>query len=123
VRCEGRSCDQFRYFERDIYNRSVIAVNTAIFGLIDHLMLRLMPVRNPRELMVIRRTVSYPNFEEMRSRNGVFSSIFAVHVMTDLDVKNLGSATGVVGFGKLFSDAWGAGGARANAAARRRFGA
>src|ERR1043166_3177848 len=67
-----------------------IGANTAIFGLIDHVMLRLLPVRSPEELLVIRRTVSYPRFEEMRRRNTVFSSMTGVHLMTDLDVKNLG---------------------------------
>src|SRR2546421_9475167 len=31
-----------------------IGANTAIFGLIDHVMLRLLPVRHPEELLVIR---------------------------------------------------------------------
>lgn len=79
-----------------------IGANTAIFGLIDHVMLRLLPVRNPGELLVMRRTVSYPNFEEMRRRNAVFSSMFAVHVMTELEVKNLGSATGELVSGNYF---------------------
>src|SRR5579872_7153462 len=79
-----------------------IGANTAIFGLIDHVMLRLLPVRNPSELLVMRRTVSYPNFEEMRRRNDVFSSMFAVHVMTELEVKNLGGATGELVSGNYF---------------------
>jgi len=79
-----------------------IGANTAIFGLIDHVMLRLLPVRNPGELLVIRRTVSYPSFEEMRRRNTVFSSIFGVHVMTELEVKNLGHATGELVSGNYF---------------------
>jgi hypothetical protein len=79
-----------------------IGANTAIFGLIDHVMLRLLPVQNPQELLVIRRNVSYPRFEEIRRRNSVFSSMFGVHVMTDLDVKNLGSATGELVSGNYF---------------------
>ena len=36
-----------------------IAANTAIFSLIDHLMLRLLPVRNPAELLFKRDRVDY----------------------------------------------------------------
>jgi hypothetical protein len=79
-----------------------IGANTAIFGLIDHVMLRLLPVRNPGELLVVRRTVSYPSFEELRRRNTVFSSMFGVHVMTELEVKNLGQATGELVSGNYF---------------------
>jgi len=79
-----------------------IGANTAIFGLIDHVMLRLLPVRNPGELLVIRRNVSYPDFEEIRRRNSVFSSMFGVHLMTDLAVKNLGSAAGELVSGNYF---------------------
>src|SRR5689334_6529456 len=43
-----------------------IGANTAIFGMIDHVLLRLLPVKNPQELLVIRRGVSYPRFEEVR---------------------------------------------------------
>ena len=79
-----------------------IGANTAIFGLIDHVMLRMLPVRDPEQLLVIRRTVSYPRFEEVRKRNTVFSSMFGVHVMTDLAVKDLGTATGELVSGNYF---------------------
>jgi predicted permease len=79
-----------------------IGANTAIFGLIDHVMLRFLPVQNPSELLVIRRIVSYPNFEEMRSRNNVLSSMFGVHFMPDMDVKDLGKATGELVSGNYF---------------------
>src|SRR5215472_13617585 len=65
-----------------------IGANTAIFSLIDHVMLRLLPVRSPEELLVIRGINSYPRFEEVRRRNTVFSAMFGVHVMTELDVKD-----------------------------------
>jgi predicted permease len=79
-----------------------IGANTAIFGLIDHVMLRLMPVRDPGELLVIRRTVSYPRFEEIRRRNSVFSSMFGVHGITDMEVKDMGTATGELVSGNYF---------------------
>lgn len=79
-----------------------IGANTAIFGLIDHVMLRLLPVRHPEQLAVIRETVSYPRFEELRRRNAVFSSMLGVHLMTDLEVTHLGSATGELVSGNYF---------------------
>src|SRR5215471_6939775 len=79
-----------------------IGANTAIFGLIDHVMLRLMPVKHPEELLVIRRTVSYPRFGEIRRRSTVFSAMFGVHIITDMDVKNMGTATGELVSGSYF---------------------
>src|SRR5579862_2005155 len=69
-----------------------IGANTAIFGMIDHVMLRLLPVRDPQELLVMRGGVPYPRFEELRKRNAVFSEMFGSHVMTDLQVKMPGGA-------------------------------
>jgi predicted permease len=79
-----------------------IGANTAIFSLIDHVMLRLLPVRSPEELLVIRGINSYPRFEEVRRRNTVFSAIFGVHVMNELDVKDKGRATGELVSGNYF---------------------
>src|SRR5579859_5347706 len=79
-----------------------IGANTAIFGLIDHVMLRFLPVQNPEELLAIRRNVSYPNFEEVRKRNRVLSSMFGVHAMPDMEVKNRGRAAGELVSGNYF---------------------
>ena len=72
-----------------------IGANAAIFGLIDHVMLRLLPVKNPQDLLVIRATASYPRFEEMRKRNSVFASMFGVHVMSNLEVRMPDGASGM----------------------------
>ena len=79
-----------------------IGANTAIFGMIDHVMLRFLPVRNPEELIVLRRTMSYPDFDDLRRRNTVLSSIYAVHIMPEMEVKNLGTATGEMVSGNYF---------------------
>src|ERR1700728_485167 len=71
-----------------------IGANTAIFGLIDHVMLRLLPVKNPDELTVIRRIVSYPRFEEVRKANNVFDSTIGVHVMPEMEAQTPGGAPG-----------------------------
>ena len=65
-----------------------IGANTAIFSVMDAVMLRLLPVRNPQELVQVRvRTVksgtemngyfTNPIWEQLRDRQDVFSSTFA----------------------------------------------
>jgi putative ABC transport system permease protein len=66
-----------------------IGANTAIFSLIDTVMLRMLPVQKPEELLQVRirdpkspndepdSTFSNPLWEELRNRQGVFSGIFA----------------------------------------------
>jgi predicted permease len=71
-----------------------IGANTAIFGMIDHVMLRLLPVKSPDELTVIRGNVSYPRFEEVRKRNDVFSAMVGVHLMADMETQTVGGAPG-----------------------------
>jgi predicted permease len=67
-----------------------IGANTAIFGLIDQVMLRFLPVRNPAELTVIRGQFSYPRYTDLRDRNQVFSSLFCVHALQGLMVTRAG---------------------------------
>ena len=64
-----------------------IGANTAIFTLIDQLMLRLLPVKNPNELVMLdsngnhygnnrgANTFSYPMYKEFVARNQAFSGI------------------------------------------------
>jgi hypothetical protein len=62
-----------------------IGANTAIFSLIDALLLRMLPVRNPQQLVVLRPMskrgedvgFSYPLFVQARDRGQVFSGILA----------------------------------------------
>jgi predicted permease len=63
-----------------------IGANTAIFSLIDAVMLRAMPVSEPQQLVQITRSYaggqtggnfSYPLFEYLRDGNHVFSGLFA----------------------------------------------
>ena len=66
-----------------------IGANTAIFSLMDQVLLRLLPVKNPRELVqldgpgtfsgrtVNDRTFSYPMYVDFRDRNDVFSGLVA----------------------------------------------
>jgi predicted permease len=66
-----------------------IGANTAIFTLVDQIVLRLLPVERPRELVQIRadgvragsqsgdgrHTFSYPTYRALRDRNTVFSGL------------------------------------------------
>src|SRR6266581_9126502 len=60
-----------------------IGANTAIFSLIDAVMLRSLPVRQPEELVQVRLTDSpyqvlpVPFWKALRDRADIFSSVFA----------------------------------------------
>jgi len=66
-----------------------IGANTAIFSLIDTVMLRMLPVNKPEELMQVRMrdprspseeanpTFTNPLWEQLRNRQDVFSDVFA----------------------------------------------
>ncbi len=63
-----------------------IGANTAIFSLVDAFVLRLLPVKDPQQLVFVRATLpngrtrgsfSYPTFEQFRDLNHSFAGIFA----------------------------------------------
>ena len=66
-----------------------IGANTAIFTLVDQLLLRLLPVKDPRQLALVTgegfqygngwgdgNELSYPRYIDLRDNNRVFSSMF-----------------------------------------------
>jgi predicted permease len=65
-----------------------IGANTAMFSLLDQVVLRLLPVRHPEQLVIVRETgnhygntygtntISWPMFEDLRDNNQVFSGMF-----------------------------------------------
>jgi predicted permease len=75
-----------------------IGANTAIFSLIDALMLRRLPVKNPQELVIFGNGLnngisddfpnselySYPFYREMQKRNEVFTDVAAASSMLNL---------------------------------------
>ena len=59
-----------------------IGANTAIFSLIDSVMLKTLPVSHPEQLLQIttvlyQRLLLEPLWETLRDRQGVFLSVFA----------------------------------------------
>jgi predicted permease len=65
-----------------------IGANTAIFTLLDQLMLRLLPVKDPKQLVMIwssgphmgnnrgSRAASYPMYQEFQKKAGAFTHVF-----------------------------------------------
>ncbi len=54
-----------------------IGVNTAGFSLMDALVVKMLPVRNPQELVGILDSVSFPAYKKLRDRNRLFSGLAA----------------------------------------------
>jgi predicted permease len=54
-----------------------IGANTAIFSLMDAVILRMMPVRNPEQLVLFRRDFSYPLFRQFSYELRCFTGMFA----------------------------------------------
>src|ERR1700685_4297070 len=66
-----------------------IGANTAIFTLLDQVLLRLMPVKNPQELVLLGpngaqhgsnwgdHALSYRMYRDIQANNSVFSGVFA----------------------------------------------
>ena len=65
-----------------------IGANTAMFSLLDQVVLRLLPISHPEQLVIVRETgnhfgntygpntLSWPMFEDLRDNNQVFSGMF-----------------------------------------------
>src|SRR5579863_5111152 len=65
-----------------------IGANTAIFTLLDQILLRLLPVKNAKELTLLTmrgrhygsnwggNAISYPMYHDFKDRNSVFSVMF-----------------------------------------------
>jgi predicted permease len=81
-----------------------IGANTAIFSLINAVILRALPVSHPERLVLLtdpgssgvavestehgtRSLLSYPEFEQLRAHNAVFTAMFAAQsALSDMDV-------------------------------------
>src|SRR5689334_6755519 len=89
-----------------------IGANTAIFTLVDQLILRLLPVRDPEQIVILsgqgrhyggnngRNALSYLMYQDLRDRNTVFSGMMCRYRFATLI--NIG-AEPELGFGELVS--------------------
>jgi predicted permease len=85
-----------------------IGANTAIFTLVDQLLLRLLPVKDPQQLVMLwgrgphygsnngRHKISYPMYQDIRDHNEVFSGMFC-RWDTSLSVSSEGKTERVQG--------------------------
>jgi predicted permease len=88
-----------------------IGANTAIFSVVDALLLRTLPVRNPERLVALTNSesgfyTSYPRFERYRNLTQVFSGVSAICLVDRYNVRVNNTAggpdlsdTGQVGIG------------------------
>src|SRR5262244_455515 len=72
-----------------------IGANTAIFSLVDPILLRPLPVKDPEQLVALKTVnqsgedriwFSYPMFEQLRARTRVFSGVFATNSVRSTDM-------------------------------------
>ena len=84
-----------------------IGANTAIFQLVDTVLLRTLPVSQPNELVALRRTLSYWQYQQIRDRNQVFTGTAGMRTMSaatlESDGRSLGPATTELVSGNYFS--------------------
>jgi predicted permease len=81
-----------------------IGANTAIFSVVDPILLRSLPVKDPEQLVVLNNvdqrgreshSFPYPMFEQLRARTQVFSGVFATQELGgDGDVDMVGPEPG-----------------------------
>jgi len=55
-----------------------IGANSALFSVMDALILRMLPVRDPERLVRLTTPLSFPAYLKVRERNQVFSGMFAI---------------------------------------------
>ena len=71
-----------------------IGANTAIFTVVDALMLRALPVREPQRLVILGGDGTYARFEQLRGEITSLSGLFAVGHIVSRRIVVTGSGTG-----------------------------
>ncbi len=69
-----------------------IGATTAIFSLLDAVILKPLPVKDPGELVLVHSGGQYPTFRAFSARTDVFVSLLATSGVTPLDVEIQGGA-------------------------------
>src|SRR6266446_2302249 len=80
-----------------------IGANTAIFTIIDAVMLKMLPIKNPSELVQLSRysqgqhgNFPYPDYEQLRDQNHVLAGVFAVSYPSGLKMRVAGETERVL---------------------------
>jgi predicted permease len=71
-----------------------IGANTAIFTLIDHVILRGLPVKDPQELCVVPGHFSYPDYERLRDRSEPLVRMVGTHPLLEMEISIPGRGAG-----------------------------
>lgn len=79
-----------------------IGANAAIFSLIDHVLVGLLPVRDPQQLVLFRDAEPYLKFKDFRSRTNVFSDVAGTASLIDVPFNGSARAADVI-TGRLVS--------------------
>jgi predicted permease len=64
-----------------------IGATTAIFSLLETVLLKSLPVKNPEQLVLVRAGGQYPVFQAFRRHTDIFVDLFAAGGVTPLDVE------------------------------------
>src|ERR1022692_306098 len=64
-----------------------IGANTAIFSVMDALLLKMIPVKNPEQMVRGRSQLSFPAFQKIRDRNQVFDGMFTIWFLIPASVR------------------------------------
>ena len=89
-----------------------IGANTAIFSLVDAVLIKMLPVQNPEQLLAIntysqrgeQTNFSYPLFQQLRDNTHTFTGVFAaIDGTTNMEIVGPGSAQSLKGEVQLVS--------------------
>ena len=91
-----------------------IGANTAIFSVVDAVLLKNLPVKRPEELVALEHAgggqsgngFSYPVFERLRARNSAFADLFAFASLPELTLSRNGQDEPVPGGVLMVSDSY-----------------
>src|ERR1700694_5497297 len=66
-----------------------IGANAGIFALVDRVMLRMLPVKDPAQLVVLDDGLPHPEFKDIRGRFPVFDGVAGVASLSAVSVGGL----------------------------------
>jgi predicted permease len=66
-----------------------IGANAGIFALVDRVMLRALPVKDPQQLVVLDDVLPYPEYKDLRDRNTIFNALAGTASLSAVAVGDL----------------------------------